>query len=77
LIAATFPMREAEHALMVRLKLRKAKWAEVYRASHDIQTANRASGIRIYPWAAEGTQLQAKLDTLEKRRLNLFRPGSE
>lgn len=76
LIAATFPMREAEHSLMVRLKIRKERWAEVYRVSHNIKAADQNSRIRIYPWAPERTQLQEKLDILEERQLNLFRPDS-
>jgi len=76
LIAATFPMRAHEASFMKRLKVRKEKWVEVYLATHDIEAADRASRIRIYPWAPEVTQLKTKLDILEERDLNLFRPGS-
>jgi hypothetical protein len=59
------------------LKLRKDRWVEVYLATRDIQAADRASRFRIYPGAPEVTQLQEKLDLLEARQLNLFRPGSD
>ena len=76
LIAATFPMRAGEARFMGHLKARKEQWVEAYRATHDIEAADQASQFRIYPGAPEVTHLQAKLDALEERELNLFRPGS-
>ena len=46
---------------------------EVYHDSHDIGAADRAAGLKIYPWTPETTGLQEKLDHLEARRLNLFK----
>ena len=74
LIAATIPMRAGEARFMSDLKVRKDQWVEAYRATHDIDAADQASRFRIYPGEPEVTHLQAKLDALEERGLNLFRP---
>jgi len=72
LLAATFPMREPEARFMRSLHARKTRWVEIYRTTHDIETANRGARIKIYPWPPPTTRLQEKLDFLEARRLNLF-----
>jgi hypothetical protein len=74
LVAATFPMRSEEARFMNQLRTGKQRWAEVYRETHDIAAADRAAGLKIYPWAPELTNLQHKLDWLEADRLNLFGP---
>lgn len=61
---------------MHRLSEQKEKWAEVYRESHRVERADSISGIRIHP-DPEKTHLQEKLDYLENRRLNLFKPQKQ
>jgi hypothetical protein len=51
----------------------KRRWAECYRRRHDIQGCDRETGFPLYPNPA-WTRMQEKLDFLEARHLNLFRP---
>ena len=51
----------------------KRRWAACYRRLHDIHACDVESGFPVYP-APAGTRMQEKLDFLEARRLNLFRP---
>ena len=49
----------------------KRAWHDCYLSIHDIETCNVNAGRAVYP-APEATNLQQKLDWLEKRGYNLF-----
>jgi hypothetical protein len=51
----------------------KRRWAECYRQRHDVHACDAETGFPIYP-SPEATRLKEKLDFLEARHLNLFRP---
>jgi hypothetical protein len=68
----TFNTR-GEAALGRRLADGKQRWAACYRARHDIQGCDRETGFPLHPNPA-WTRMQDKLDFLEARHLNLFRP---
>jgi hypothetical protein len=74
LVAASFPMRSDESRFMRHLHSGKERWVEVYRQTHDVAAADRAAGLRIYPWEPERTDLRRKLEWLEANEKNLFKP---
>ena len=51
----------------------KRRWVACYRRLHDIHLCDVESGFPVYPAPAR-TRMQEKLDFLEARSLNLFRP---
>jgi hypothetical protein len=71
LIAATFPLREADRNGMKWLVEGKTKWKAAYLQTEDIETATRAANFPIYP-VPERTRLKQKLEYLKKEKLNLY-----
>jgi hypothetical protein len=55
------------------LRTGKTRWAACYRDRHDIGACDTVARFKIYPYP-EATDLQWKLDYLETRGLNLFKP---
>jgi len=51
----------------------KRRWADCYRQRHDIHACDVETGSPVYP-SPQATRMQEKLDFLEARHLNLFRP---
>src|SRR5207244_293982 len=49
----------------------KMEWADCYRARHDVRFCSEQTGFLVYPKINE--DLQAKLDFLQKYKLNLFK----
>jgi hypothetical protein len=68
----TFNVR-GELALGRRLADGKLRWAACYRQRHDLRACDVETGFPLYP-VPTATRMQEKLDFLEARRLNLFRP---
>ena len=68
-------------ALLGALRLHKAEmqshasekraWVSCYFSRHDIQQCDLVTNFKIYPWP-EATNLQQKLDVLERQHLNLY-----
>ena len=71
LIAASFPLREADRSTLNWYAEGKSRWKAVYLQTEDIEVATRAANFPIYP-APERTRLKQKLEYLKSERLNLY-----
>lgn len=71
LIAASFPLREADRSTLKWYYEGKTKWKAVYLQTENIETATRAANFTIYP-SPEQTRLKQKLEYLKKEKLNLY-----
>jgi hypothetical protein len=71
LIAASFPLREADLKELQWCSARKIRWKAVYLQTGDIDSATRAANFPIYP-APEQTHLKQKLNYLKRVKLNLY-----
>ena len=71
LIAASFPLREADLKELQWCSARKIRWKAVYLQTEDIDSATRAANFPIYP-APEQTHLKQKLNYLKREKLNLY-----
>jgi hypothetical protein len=71
LIAASFPLREADRNTLNWYAEGKTRWKATYLQTEDIETATHAANFPIYP-APERTGLKQKLEYLKKEKLNLY-----
>jgi hypothetical protein len=71
LIAASFPLREADRNTLNWYMEGKTHWKTSYLQTEDIKAATRAANFPIYP-SPELTHLKQKLEYLKREKLNLY-----
>ncbi len=72
LVAATFPMREAESRFMHRLSASKRTWIATYLKRNDIRAADRAARLRVYPFVGPKFHTAEKFEYMRQHRLSFF-----
>lgn len=74
LIAASFPLREADHGTLNWYSQGKSRWKAAYLQTEDIGAATRAANFLID--AAPESVLKQRLKYLKRERLNLYLDAS-
>lgn len=71
-LLSSFHLNYGDRLLMQASSHNKRAWKDCYLARHDIEQCNALTNFTIYPFPQHLTQLQEKLDFLQRNRLNLF-----
>lgn len=72
LIAASFPMRESESRFMHRLSKSKRIWIATYLETGEVRAADKAAGLRVYPFVGPRYRTAEKFAYLREHRLSFF-----
>ena len=71
-LLSSFHLNYGDWLLMQASSRNKRAWRNCYLARHNIDECNRLANFKVYPFPSQATQLQQKLDFLERNRLNLY-----